>query len=114
PLTPSAAVFGVGISSNYAISYQPGALTVNPAPLTLTASNDSKTYGDIKTYGAGSTAFGAGAGQLKNGDTVATVTITDTNSGGLATAAAGGSYPLTPSAAIFGVGSASNYGITYH
>jgi hypothetical protein len=51
---------------------------------------------------------------LKNGDTVGTVTITDTNGGGLATAAAGGTYPLTPSAAAGGSFVASNYDIHYH
>jgi hypothetical protein len=113
PLTPSAAVFGTGTASNYEIGYVAGALTVNKATLTITANNDSKTYGQEKTYGAGSTAFTTGVGQLKNGDTVTSVTITDTNSGGVATAAAGGSYPLTPSAAVFGTGTASNYEIGY-
>ena len=110
PLTPSAAV-GTGLS-NYAITYHAGTLTVNTAALDITANNDSKTYGTLKTYGAGSTAFSTGAGQLKNSDGVTSVTITDTNSGGPVTAAAGGSYPLTPSAAV-GTG-LSNYAITYH
>ena len=68
----------------------------------------------MKTYAAGSSAFSTGAGQLKNGDTIGSVTITDTNSGGLATAAAGGSYPLTPSAATGGSFAASNYVVHYH
>ena len=40
---PSAAT-GTGLS-NYTISYVNGTLTVNPAALTITANNDSKTYG---------------------------------------------------------------------
>ncbi|HTM23669.1 MAG TPA: kelch repeat-containing protein, partial [Vicinamibacterales bacterium] len=113
-LTPSAATGGSFSSSNYTITYATGTLTVTPAPLDITASNDSKTYGEVKTYGAGSSAFSTGAGQLKNGETVGTVTITDTNSGGLATAAVGGSYPLTPSTATGGSFVATNYLVHYH
>jgi hypothetical protein len=50
---------------------------------------------------------------LQNSDAISTVTITDTDSGGLATAAAGGTYHLTPSAAVFTTGTATNYTITY-
>ena len=32
-------------SGNYAISYAPGTLTVDPAPLTVTANDASRTYG---------------------------------------------------------------------
>src|SRR6185369_268769 len=97
------------------IHYHAGTLTVNAALLDITASNDSKTYGQTRTYGAGSTAFSTGAGQLKNGDTIASVTITDTNNGGAATAAAGGSYALTPSAAVAGgTTNLSNYDIHYY
>src|SRR5438105_2634281 len=114
PLGASAAVFGVGAASNYDIHYHAGALTVTARLVDITANNDSKTYGQVRSYGAGSTAFNVGAGQLVNGDTVGSVTISDSNSGGAATAAAGGSYPLGASAAVFGVGAASNYDIHYH
>ena len=40
---------GTGLS-NYTISYVTGTLTVNPATLTITANNDSKTYGTLKTF----------------------------------------------------------------
>src|SRR5208337_2233526 len=77
------------------------------------ANNDSKAYGQAKSYGAGSTAFTTGANQLQNGDSIASVTITDTNNGGLATAAVG-TYPLVPSAAVAGgTTNLSNYTITY-
>jgi hypothetical protein len=116
PLTPSAAVAGGTTNlSNYDIHFYAGALTVNAARLNITANNDSKTYGETKTYGAGSTAFTTGVSQLKNGDTIASVTITDTNNGGAATAAAGGNYPLTPSAAVAGgTTNLSNYDIHYY
>ena len=53
PIVPSAAT-GTGLS-NYTISYVNGTLTVNPATLTITANNDSKTYGTLTTFGG--TAF---------------------------------------------------------
>ncbi len=48
PIVPSAAT-GTGLS-NYTISYVNGTLTVNPASLTITANNDSKTYGTLKSF----------------------------------------------------------------
>ena len=43
-------------TGNYTIgTFNPGTLTVNAAPLTITANNDSKTYGTLKTFS--STAF---------------------------------------------------------
>ena len=84
-------------------------LTVNPAALTITANDDSKTYGGTKSYGSGSTAFTSSA--LKNGETIGTVTITA--GGGTAASAAAGTYSLTPSAATGGSFNANNYSITY-
>ena len=101
---------GSGLS-NYTITYVPGTLTINQKALTITATNDSKTYGDVKTYGAGSSAFTSSG--LVNSETIGSVTITDTNSGGVATAAANGSYALTPSAAVGGTFNINNYAVTY-
>ena len=111
----SYAINGSGYSAtNYDFVQAAGnaiALTIGQKALTITASADSKIYGSIKTYGAGSTAF-TSAG-LVNSETIGSVTITDTNSGGLATANAGGSYALTPSLATGGTFNAANYSITY-
>jgi hypothetical protein len=93
-------------SSNYAISFVPGTLTIGPRTLTITASGRTKTYGDTLTLGT--SAFTSTG--LVNGDTVTSVTLT---SAGAAAGAAVGSYPVQPSAAVFGVGSASNYTIGY-
>ena len=49
-ITPSNPVGGTFTPSNYTISYVNGALTVTPAPLTVTASNTSKTYGQAPTW----------------------------------------------------------------
>src|SRR6185295_4506643 len=98
---------------NYAISYHNASigLTVDPAALDITATNRTKTYGDTVTFAG--TEFTTGLSQLKNGDTVASVTLT--SAGAAATAAVAGSpYAITPSAAVFGSGTAGNYAISYH
>ena len=41
---------GHAVWSNYTITYVNGTLTVNPAPLTITANDDSKTYGTLKAF----------------------------------------------------------------
>jgi hypothetical protein len=110
-LTPSAAVGGTFSAGNYTIAYNPGTLTVNAAALSITANPDSKTYGQTKTYGAGSTAFTSSG--LQNGETIGSVTLADSGNGGLATAAVG-SYTLSASAARGGTFTSSNYTITYH
>lgn len=46
-ITPGSEVFGQGLASNYnIINYIPGTLTVNPAPLTVSANAQSKVYGN--------------------------------------------------------------------
>ena len=59
----AAGATGSGLS-NYDITYEPGALTVNPAALTITADNESQTYGS--PYGFTGTEFTANG--LVNGD----------------------------------------------
>ena len=77
-IVPSAAV-GTGLG-NYTISYLQGSLTVNPAPLTITAESTSKTYGQPVTFtGTEFTESG-----LVNGDTVTGVTLS--SAGAAATA----------------------------
>src|SRR5206468_3816864 len=108
-ITPSAAV-GSGLG-NYNISYHDASvgLTVNAIALDITANNQSKNYGVTFTF-AGSE-FSTGAGQLKNSDSVTSVTLT--SAGAAATAGVPGSpYAITPSAAT-GTG-LGNYTISYH
>ncbi len=84
--------------------------TVNKASLAVTANNDSKTYGSLKTFAA--TAFTAVGLVTANGDTITGVTET---SGGAAVSAgvAGSPYAIaiTPGSAT-GTG-LGNYTITY-
>src|SRR5204862_2255800 len=84
--------------------------TVNPRTLSITANTDSKTYGQTRTYGAGSTASSSTG--LQNSESIGSVTITP--SGGTAANAAVGSYDLTPSAATGGTFNPNNYNISYH
>jgi alpha-D-ribose 1-methylphosphonate 5-triphosphate synthase subunit PhnH len=108
-IVPSAAV-GTGLD-NYDIGYVNGSLTVNQKPLTITASNRTKTYGDTVTFDetTPSTDFSVGAG-LINGDTVNSITLT--SAGAAAGASVAGSpYSIVPSAAV-GSG-LDNYAISY-
>ncbi len=92
---------GTGLS-NYDITYVNGTLTIGKAGLTITANNNSKTYGQT-----GST-NGFTASGLVNGDTVTTV---DLASAGTAASANVGDYTITVANAD-GTG-LSNYDITY-
>ena len=79
---------------------------VELATLTITANNDSKTYGTLKTFS--STAFTETGLVTANGDTITGVTETST---GAAASATVGIYNIVPSAAT-GTG-LSNYTISY-
>ena len=107
-ITPSAASGGNFNAANYSIAYANGALTVNPAALTITANNASKTYG--QTAALSPTAFSAIG--LQNGETISSVT--ETSAGTATTAGVSGSpYAITPSAASGGSFNAANYSIAY-
>ena len=115
--TFTTATLGVA-GSPYAVSYDFQAqglflkadgtsqLTINPATLTITANNDSKTYGTLKTFSG--TAFTETGLVTANGDTITGVTETST---GAPVSATVGTYNIVPSAAV-GTG-LSNYTIGY-
>jgi hypothetical protein len=93
-------------STNYAITYVPGTWTVGAKVLTITAKNQTKTYGEPLVLGTSQfTASG-----LVGSDSVDSVTLTSAGASATATVA-GGPYPITPSAAV-GTGLA-NYTISY-
>ena len=83
-------------------------VTINKRPLTITANNRTKTYGDVLTMGT--TLFSTSVNGLANSDAISDVTLT---SDGSAAPASVADYSITPSAAVFATGSASNYDITY-
>ena len=99
-----------GTAANYSISYQPGTLTIEQAPLTITPDNQSMTYG------GGVPAFGvspSGYSGLVNGDLPSVVLgqtcdAVDTNGNPVSVTTPAGTYPITCSGGI-----AANYGISY-
>jgi len=97
PITASGAT-----SANYVISFAPGTLTVNAAPLTVTADPKSKVYGQANpAFTASFSGFvlGQGLGDLGGA-------LVFSTAAGAASHA--GSYPVTP-----GGLTSSNYAITF-
>jgi hypothetical protein len=107
-ITPSAAA-GTGLG-NYTISYVDGSFTVETAPLTITATDRSKTYGTTYTPETTDPSPDFSVSGLLFSDTVASITLV--SAGYVNTAAVAGSpYTITPSAAT-GTG-LTNYTISY-
>ena len=105
-ITPNNAIGGTFSASNYLITYVNGALTVIPANLTVTASNASKIYGQNQMLTAFTTTG------LLNGETIGSVT--ETSPGQTVTASVTGNpYAITPSNAVGGTFTATNYTTTY-
>ena len=96
-IVPSAAV-GTGLG-NYNISYVNGSLTVDPRPLTITASNKTKTYGDTVVFDQTTPSADFSVSGLVNSDTVDSITLTSAGAAATATVA-GSPYAIIPSAAI--------------
>ena len=89
-----------GVLPNYAVTTNNGTLTITPAPLTVTAANATRVYGDANP------AFTGTITGLLNGDNI-TATYSTT-----ATAASNvGSYPITP-ALVDPAGKLGNYTVT--
>jgi hypothetical protein len=106
-ITPSAATGGTFAPGNYSINYVNGALTVTPAPLTVTANDSTKTFGQIPALTGFTTT------PLANGETIGSVT--ETSPGSVATASVAGSpYAITPSVATGGTFTPGNYTIAYN
>ena len=84
-------------------------VTISTAPLSITANNDTKTYGQTKTYGSGSTSFTSIG--LQNSESIGSVTIIA--SGGTNATDAVGGYTLAVSAATGGTFNPANYSLTY-
>ncbi|MBI1215814.1 MAG: filamentous hemagglutinin N-terminal domain-containing protein, partial [Alphaproteobacteria bacterium] len=95
---------GSGLS-NYDISYTKGSFTVDPAKLTLTAKNQSKTYGSVFTFAGDEYTL---SGTLYNGDVVTGASLSSLGAPG---AANKGGYDIGISGAR-GTG-LSNYYIDY-
>ena len=104
--SPYTITYAYAGSTNFNHASTTTTLTVNPAALTITASDASMTFGQAADFAA--TAFTTSG--LLNDDAVASVTETSTGS---AATAAVGTYPIVPSSATFSTGASTNYTITY-
>ncbi len=103
-ITPGSAT-GSFTPTNYVITYVNGKLTVTPVPLTITAKDVTKNFGETPILSGFSTT------PLVNGETVGSVT--ETSPGQPASAPAGTTYPITPTNATGGTFTPSNYTIGY-
>ena len=93
-------------NNNYNINYVPNSLTIAKRPITIKATDASKTVSQTKTFAG--TEYTITAGSLASGDAISSVTL---NSTGAGSGAAVGTYDIVPSA-VAGI-SAANYAITY-
>lgn len=92
--------------NNYAVSVFTAPGTITPAPLTITAQDVSKVYGQTPAL------TGFTTSPLVNGETVASVMLN--SAGQLSTASVNGSpYVITASDAIGGTFTSQNYSIAY-
>ncbi|WP_291935044.1 filamentous hemagglutinin N-terminal domain-containing protein [Limnohabitans sp.] len=92
--------------NNYSVSVLTAPGTISPAPLTITAQDVSKVYGQTPVLS------GFDASALVNGETVGSVTLT--SAGQVATASVAGSpYAIVPSNATGGTFTPGNYTISY-
>lgn len=107
PISISGATGGSFNPANYAISYVNGAMTVNPALLTVTALDNSKTYGQTVSFD-GNEFFVSG---LQNFETVTSVSLASDGSAPTANVPLT-PYPIVPSAAT-GSFSPGNYSVSY-
>lgn len=89
-------------STNYAITYVSGTLTIAKAPVTVTAADATRAYG------AADPAFTATYAGLVNGETPAGLGFAPTFSTTAVAASAPGTYPITPGGLVSG-----NYAFTY-
>lgn len=107
-ITPSSASPGSFVPSNYSITYVNGALLITPAPLTITANDAAKVFGD--TLVLGTTAFTSTG--LVLGEEIGGVTLT--SPGTVASASVEGNpYAITPNDATGGTFDPSNYTLNY-
>jgi gliding motility-associated-like protein len=101
-VTPSAITGGTFTASNYTPAYQSGTITVTPAPLTVTADDKNKLYGDVNP------AFTVSYTGFVNGDDVTQLTTPPVANTTATQASQVGQYPITVSG-----GAATNYTFAY-
>ncbi|HRQ87362.1 MAG TPA: MBG domain-containing protein, partial [Bacteroidia bacterium] len=102
-------VAGALTNPNYNVTqFNTGTWTVGQRALTITADNQTKTYGDTFTFAG--TEFGSSG--LQNGETIGSVTLTSAGAVNTATVS-GGPYAIVGSGATGGTFDIANYDVTY-
>ena len=113
----SAAQFSHGTDANYNIHYTDGAFNITKRALTLVAGDKSRIYGTANSsanYVNGTNLFRVKAGtNLVNGDTISSVTETIDPRATVTTDAGTAGLKTMISSAVFGVGNANNYDVSY-
>jgi filamentous hemagglutinin family protein len=94
-------------AANYDFTAANGTLTITQRPITVSAADQSRVYGDANPTSGLTTVT---TGSLVNGDTLGSATL---SSAATLTTAAGQTAALTPSAQTFSAGTAGNYLISY-
>ncbi|HKT49405.1 MAG TPA: MBG domain-containing protein [Candidatus Angelobacter sp.] len=101
PIVPTLSDNGTGALANYSVTSNNGTLTINPAPLTVTAASASMIYGDPLP------AFSGTITGIKNADN-----ITATYSTVATSASNVGTYAIVPAPSDNGTGALANYTVT--
>ena len=107
--------FAEGSESNYNITYTPGTLTITKRPVTITADNKERIYGENNpaagdlTYTIGEKTVDTG---LVNGDSIDAVADKSIANSATITANAGTKHDIIMDNAHF-IGNAANYDVTY-
>jgi filamentous hemagglutinin family protein len=101
-----ASIGNLASSVGYGFVFVPGDLTITPAPLTVTAQDAEKTFGDVLTFDG--TEFDVDG--LLFDQTIGAVTL---NSAGSEATAAAGDYAIVVSNAMNGTFNPTNYAIVY-
>ena len=113
----SAAHFSSGTANNYNITYVDGHFNITKRALTLVAGDKSRIYGTANTtanYVNGTNLFRVKAGtNLVNGDTISSVTETIDPRATVTTDAGTPGLKTMIGSAVFGVGNANNYDVSY-
>jgi hypothetical protein len=87
---------------------------ISPKPVTVTNTARSTTYDGVTNYTTLATGTSFSVGAMVGSDALVSVTQTPSGFSGVATGTAqAGSFTVTPSAAVLGTGTASNYSFSF-
>jgi hypothetical protein len=99
---------------NYTLTGGTVAATITPKPVSVTNTARSTTYDGVTSYTTLATGTPYTVGPMVGSDSVASITQTPTGFSGASTGAAqAGTLTVTPSDAVLGTGTASNYSFSY-